>query len=92
MLARGNISDHWHFPDAEFQQIVACIRRLKPACDKLDTASAANNIASMQEIDQAVVQLGKDSRKKVTKTVETTKRVPLPGLGVPPPHVILNPI
>jgi len=61
MLARGYISDNWHFPDAEFQQIVAGMRRLKPACDELATASAANNMASMQEIDKAVLQLVKDS-------------------------------
>ena len=30
MLARGYISDNAHFPDAEFQQIVAGMRRLKP--------------------------------------------------------------
>jgi len=60
MLARGYISDNWHFPDAEFQQIVEGMRRLKPACDELATASAANNIASMQEIDEAVLQLVKD--------------------------------
>jgi len=56
MVARGNISDNWHFPDAEFQQIVECMRRLKPACDKLATVSASNNMATMQEIDEAVLQ------------------------------------
>jgi len=63
MLSRGYISDNWHFPDAEFQQIVADMRRLKPACDELATASAANNMASMQEIDEAVLQLFKDRGK-----------------------------
>ena len=47
MLARGYISDNWHFPDAEFQQIVEGMRRLKPACDELAIVSAANNMASM---------------------------------------------
>jgi len=51
MLARGYISDNTLFPDAEFQQIVAGMRRLKPGCDELATASAANNMASMQAID-----------------------------------------
>jgi len=54
MLARGYISDNWHFPDAEFKQLVEGMRRLKPACDELATASAANNMGSMQEIDEAV--------------------------------------
>jgi len=63
MLARGYISDNWHFPDAEFQQIVAGMRRLKHACDELATASAANNIPTMQEIDVAVRELVTDCGK-----------------------------
>ena len=92
MLARGYIADNWHYPDAEFQQIVAGMRRLQPACDELATASAANNMASMQEIDKAVLQLVKDSGKKVTRTIETNNHMPPPGPGVPPMQVILNPI
>jgi len=92
MLARGYISDNWHFPDGEFQQIVAGMRRLKPACDELTTASAANNNSSMQEIDEAVLQLVKDCGKKLTKTIETNNHVPPPCPGVPPAQVILNPI
>jgi len=56
MLARGYISDNWHFPDAKFQQIVTGMRRLKPGWDELAIESAANNMASMQEIDEAVHQ------------------------------------
>jgi len=92
MLARGYISDNWHFPDAEFQQIVAGSRRLKPACDELATASAANNMASMQEIDEAVLQLVKNCGKKLTKTIETNNHVPPPGPGVPRAQVILKQI
>ena len=83
MLARGYISDNWHFPDAEFQQIVARMRRLKPACDELATASAANNMASMQEIVEAVLQLVKDCGKKLTKTIETNNHVPPPNRASP---------
>ena len=90
MLARGYLSDNVHFPDAEFQRIVAGMRRLKPACDELATASAANNMASMQEIDEAVLQLVKDCGKKLTKTIETNNHLPPPGPGVPPAQVILN--
>jgi len=90
MLARGYISDDWHFPDAEFPQIVAGLRRLKPACDELATASASNNMASMQEIDEAVLQLVQDCEKKLTKTIETNNHVPPPCPGVPPAQVILN--
>jgi len=33
MLPRGYQTDLHHFPDAEFLQIVACFRQLRPACD-----------------------------------------------------------
>jgi len=92
MLARGYISDNWHFPDAEFQQIVEGMRRLKPACDELVTASAANNMASMQEIDEAVLQLVKDCRKKLANTIRTNNHVPSHGPAVPPAHVIVRPM
>ena len=91
MLARGYITDNSQFPDAEFQQIVGGMRRLKPACDELATASAVNNMPSMQEIDEAVLQLFKDCGKKLAHTIKTTKKVP-PGLGVPPGQVIGNPV
>ena len=68
MLAR-NYDDLYLFPDAEFQQIVAGMRRLLPVCDALTTASAANNIRLLQEIDEGVVQLVKDCGKKLTNTL-----------------------
>jgi len=92
MLARGYISDNWHFPDAEFQQIVEGMTRLKPACDELATASAGNNMASMQEIDEAVLQLVKDYGKKLANTIRTNNHVPPPGPGVPPAQVIVRPM
>jgi len=46
----------------------------------------------MQEIDEAVFQLVKDCGKQLTKTMETNNHVPLPGPGVSPAQVILNPI
>ena len=68
------------------------MRRLKPACDKLATASAANNMASMQEIDEAVLQLVKDSGKKLANTIRTNNHVPPPGPGVPTAQVIVRPM
>jgi len=92
MLARSYISDNWHFPNAEFQQIVEGMRRLKPACDEQATASAAINMASMQEIDEAVLQLSKDCEKKLANTIRTNNHVPPPGPGVPPAQVIVRPM
>ena len=73
MLAR-NYADIHEFADAEFQQIVAGIRRLLPVCKTLATASAASNIHLMQEIDEGVIQLVKHCSKKLTNTLG--KRVP----------------
>jgi len=92
MLARGYISDNWQFPDAEFQQIVEGLWRLKPACDELATASAANNMASVQEIDEAVLQLVKDCGKKLANTIRTNNHVPPPGPGFPPAQGIVRPM
>jgi len=92
MLARGYISDNGHFPDAEFQQSVEGMRRLKPACDQLATASEANHMASMQEIDEAVLQFVKDCGRKLANTVRTNNHVPPPGPGVPPAQVIVRPM
>jgi len=94
MLARSYILDNWHFPDAELQPIAKGIRRLKPGCDELATASPANNnnMASMQEIDKAVLQLVKHCGKKLATTITTNNHVPLPGPGVPPAQVIVRPM
>ena len=43
LLAR-NFTPLANFPTADFQEIVAGIRRLLPACDRLATASPANNV------------------------------------------------
>ena len=67
------------------------MRRLKPACDELATASAVHKMPSMQEIDEAFLQLVKDCGKKLAHTIKTTKKVP-PGPGVPPGQVIVNPV
>ena len=85
MLAR-NYDDIYQFPEAEFQQIIAALRRLLPGCDALATASAANNIRLLQEIDEGVVQLVKDWGKKLTNTRRKRVRgAPRPGNPRVPP-------
>ena len=59
------------YPDADFQAIVAGMRRLRPACDELATASAANNLARIEDIDEAVVHLVKDCVTKLFNTIKT---------------------
>ena len=91
MLAR-NYEDIYQFPDAELQQIVAGMRRLFPVCDALATASAANNIRLLQEIDEGVVQLVKDWGKKLTNTLgKQVRGAPRQrNPGVPPAQVIVR--
>jgi len=87
MLARSYLTDLHHFPDIEFQQIIPGLRRLRPACDEIATASPANNIPRMQEVDEGVVQLVKDCAKKLTKTIQRPNK-PFPQVsGVPPAQV-----
>jgi len=89
MLARGYQRDLHHFPDAEFLQIVAGFRQLRPACDELATASTGNDIPGMPEEDEAVVQLVKDGEKKLANTINL-KNKPFPQVpGVPPAQVIV---
>jgi len=83
MLARG-FRKIRTFPDHYFQQIVASMRTLRPACDSLVTAAAANNRAVMRQIDEAVVQLVKDCGVKLRTTVKnrSTGLAPLGQNGV----------
>jgi len=84
MLSIGYVSDLDHFPNVEFQQIIAGVRRLRPACNKLATLSAANNIPRMQEVDKAVVQLVTDCGKKLTNTIRRPNK-PFPKVPGGPP-------
>jgi len=83
MLARGFRKIHT-FPDHHFQQIVAGMRTLRPACDSLVTGVAANNRGVMRQIDEAVVQLVKDCGVKLRTTMKTrsTGLAPLGQNGV----------
>jgi len=87
MIVTGYLTVLHDFPDVEIQQIVAGFRRMRPACDELDTASAANDVPRMQEIDEAVVQQVKDCGKMLTNTIKRPNK-PLPQVpGVPPAQV-----
>ena len=69
MLARNYANKH-KFPVAEFQEVVAGMRRLLTVCNALVTASAVNSIHVMQEIDEGVIQLVEDCGKKLTNTLD----------------------
>ena len=78
------------YPDADFQPIVAGMRRLRPACDKLATASAAGDVARMRDIDEAVVHLVKDCVVKLFNTIKTQGPAAVQGQpGVPFAQIIV---
>ena len=99
-LVASNFRPRANFAIGEFQQIVAGIRRLRPACDRLATESAANNVARIREADEAIFQLVKDCMSKLTTTMNKQLQVvakgqPAPALGqpgVPTAHVIVPPL
>jgi len=62
---------------------------LRPACDELATAPAANDIPRMQEVDEAVVQLVKNCGKKLTNTIKIPNKLFRQVPGVPPAQVRL---
>jgi len=62
-LVARNYTPLANFAIREFQQIVARMRGLRPACDQVATESAANKVACMREADKAIVQLVKDSNR-----------------------------
>jgi len=73
MLAWDYLTDLHHFQEVEFQQIVVGFRGLRPVCQELTGASAANDIPRMQKVDEAVVQSVKDCGKKLTNTIKRPK-------------------
>ena len=58
-----------NFPIGYFQEIVAGMRTLLLMYNQLATASAANNVVNMQQADEAVLQLVKETIDKLTATM-----------------------
>jgi len=87
-LVARNFTPLANFAIREFQQMVAGVKRLRPACHQLATESAANNMSRMREADEAIVQLVKDCMSKWTTTMNKQLQVvakgqPAPALGQP---------
>ena len=93
MIARnyvlGAMAAIYH--DADFQPIVAGIRRLSPECDGLATASAVGNVARMQDVDEAVVYLVKDCVVKLFNTIKTQGPAALQGQPEVPFALVMVP-
>ena len=97
-LVARNFANLATFPDADFYQVVEAMRRLRPACNTLTTASAANNVIGMQQANDTIVLIAKDCGQKLMNTLANcaaaelrgAKVAPLGPLGVPPAQVIIS--
>jgi len=101
-LVARNFTPLVNFAIGEFQQIVAGMRCMSPACDQLATESAANHVAlaRMRKAHVAIVPLVKNCMSKLTTNMNNQLQVvakgqPAPALGqrgVPTPQVIVPPL
>jgi len=77
------------FPDADFLPICTGMWTLRPACDLIVSAVAANDMHRLEDIEEAVVELGKDSCRKLNDTNNKGKMV-VPNPAIPPGQVIVH--
>jgi len=77
------------FPDAEFLPIYTGMRSLCPACDLIVFAVAANNMHGLEDIEKEVVELVKDSCRKLNDTNNKGKMV-VPNATIPPEQVVVH--
>ena len=57
-----------NFPDTDFLPTYTGMRTLPPACDYIVSAVAANDMQRLENIEEAVVELVKDSCQKLNNT------------------------
>ena len=77
------------FPDAYFLPICTCMRTLSPACNLIVSAVAANDMHRLEDIEEAVVELVKDSCRKLNDT-NTKGTMVVPNPAILPGQVIVH--
>jgi len=77
------------FPDADFLPIYTGMRTLHPACDLIVSAVAANDMHGLEDIEEEVVELVKESCRKLNDTKNKAKMV-VPNPANPPGQVIVH--
>jgi len=77
------------FPDADFLPICRSMRTLRPACDLIVSAVAANDMHRLEDIEEAVVELVKDSCQKLNDTNNKGKIV-VPNPAILPGQVVVH--
>jgi len=77
------------FPDNDCLPICTGMRTLRPACDLIVGAVAANDMHCLEDIEEAVVELVKDSCRKLNDTNNKGKMV-VPNPAIPPGQVVMH--
>jgi len=92
MIARGfapAVRTAKSFPDVEFLPICTGMRTLRPACDLIFSAVAANDMHRLEDSEKAVVELVKDSCRKLNDTNNKGKSV-VPNPAIPRGQVVVH--
>jgi len=92
MIARGFAPTNrlaQNFPDADFLPIYTGMRTLRPACDLIVSAVAANDMHRLEDIEEAIVELVKDSCRKLNDT-NNKGRMVVPNPAIPPGQVVVH--
>jgi len=77
------------FPDADFLPICTGMRTLCPACDLIVSPVAANDMHDLEEIEEAVVELVKDSCRKL-KDTNNKGKMGVANPAIPPGQVVVH--
>jgi len=77
------------FPDADFLPIYTGMSTLHPECDLIVSAVAANDMHRLEDIEEAVVELVKNSCRKLNDTNNKGKMV-VPNLANPTGQVVVH--
>jgi len=77
------------FPDGDFLPICTGMRALRPPCDLIVSAVAANDMHRQQDNEKAVLELVKDSCQKLNDTNNKGKMV-VPNPAIPSGQVVVN--
>jgi len=76
------------YPDADFLPIDTGMRTFRPACDLILSAVAANDMHRLEDIEEAVVELVKDSGRKLNDTNNKGNMV-VPNPAIPPGQAVV---
>ena len=77
------------FPDGDFLPIYTGMRTLRPACDLIVSTVAAYDMHRREDMERAVVELVKDTCRKLNNTNNKGKMI-VPNPTIPPEQVVVH--